>query len=98
MKLSIIIPVFNEEKSVTQVVKKMDQVDIPNITKEIIVVNDGSTDSTGLELKSIERKIKNITIITHKVNQGKGGAVITGIKKSTGDYIIIQDADSEYNP
>jgi dolichol-phosphate mannosyltransferase len=96
MKLSIIIPVFNEEKSVLDVIKRVKEVTIPGVTKEIIIVNDGSTDGTEEKLQNID--IKHITIINHKKNQGKGAAVITGIKHATGKYIVIQDADLEYDP
>jgi len=91
MKLSIIIPVFNEEKTILEILKRVINVEIPNIDKEIVVVNDGSTDGTA-------SVISNIKIINHKENQGKGAAVRTGINNSSGDYILIQDADLEYNP
>src|SRR5258708_5935105 len=98
MKLSIIIPVFNEEKSVLAVVKKVQEVEIPKVEKEIIIVDDGSTDTTASELKKIKQKTKNVKVITHEKNQGKGAAVKTGIDNATGEYAVIQDADSEYNP
>ncbi len=94
MKLSIIIPVFNEEKTVGKILKKVLDLKIANVEKEIIVVDDGSTDKT----RQILKQIKNIKIILHDNNKGKGSAVKTGIKNATGDYIIIQDADLEYDP
>ena len=94
MKLSIIIPVFNEEKTILEVVKNVVSISIPKVLKEIVIVDDGSTDSTVKKLKSI----KNIKIIYHNINKGKGAAVKTGIKNSSGEYILIQDADLEYNP
>lgn len=97
MKLSIIIPVFNEEKTILQVLKRINDLKIKDIQKEIIVVNDGSTDSTKSKIKSF-KFFKNIKFINHSKNLGKGKAVRSGIKKATGDYIIIQDADLEYNP
>lgn len=97
MKLSIIIPVFNEEKTVAKIIDKIVNLNIFDVKKEILVVDDGSTDSS---VKIVTEKIKgtDIKFIKHNKNQGKGGAVRTGIKNSTGDYIVIQDADLEYDP
>lgn len=99
MKLSIIIPVFNEEKTIRKILANLSSIIIPNVIREIIVVNDGSTDGTQLSINNYKLQInKDIKVIIHKKNYGKGAAVKTGIKYATGEYIIIQDADSEYNP
>jgi dolichol-phosphate mannosyltransferase len=96
MKLSIIIPVFNEASTITEVLNRVEKQELPGVKKEVIVVDDGSTDGTRQLLKKF--KAPDFQIIFHEKNQGKGAAVITGIKVATGDYIIIQDADLEYHP
>ena len=94
LKLSIVIPVYNERKTLETVVAKVNAVDYD---KEIILIDDFSTDGTREILKIYENK-KNFQVLYHKRNQGKGAALRTGFGKVSGDIIIIQDADLEYNP
>jgi len=98
MKLSIIIPVYNEEKTINDVVKQVIGVDLSPMKKEIVIVNDASEDSTGEKLSSLVTNYSELKVFTHEVNKGKGAAVRTGMEKATGDYIVIQDADLEYDP
>lgn len=95
MKLSIIIPVYNEENTILKILHKINCVNLSNTKKEIIVIDDGSNDNTPEILKK-NRKLFNILVRT--LNKGKGHAVRTGFSKATGDIIIIQDADLEYDP
>lgn len=95
--LSIIVPVFNEEKTIQKLVDKILKVKIGSFDREIIIINDASNDSTKDKLAKFKRH-KRIKVIHHSVNQGKGAAIKTGIKKATGLFLIIQDADFEYNP
>ena len=95
LKLSIIIPVFNEEKTILEILKRIEVVEFPNLEKEIIIIDDCSTDGTKEILKRLEGKYK---ILEHSNNQGKGAALRTGFKQASGDFLIIQDADLEYHP
>ena len=94
LKLSIVIPVYNERETLEIVVAKVNAVDYE---KEIILIDDFSTDGTREILKNYENK-ENFQVLYHKRNQGKGAALRTGFAKVSGDIIIIQDADLEYNP
>jgi glycosyltransferase involved in cell wall biosynthesis len=100
MKLSILIPVFNEEKTIGEILKRVEKIAIPQVKKEIIVIDDHSTDTSAKIVSNFINKNKRSTIklIKHAQNLGKGTAVRTGIEAATGEYVIIQDADLEYNP
>lgn len=100
-KLSVIIPVFNEEATIEEILKKVSKVELGKIQKEIVIIDDGSTDSSKLKISTFIRTLKNkqsFKTIFHKENQGKGGAIKSGLKEATGDYVVIQDADLEYDP
>ena len=99
--LSIIIPAYNEGKTIHFILDKIKRVELINdIQKEIIIVNDFSNDDTdeAVSRYMIANPLLNIQYFKHEFNQGKGAALHTGISKATGEYLIIQDADLEYDP
>lgn len=95
MKISVVIPVYNEVGTIEEIVSRVQAVPLE---KEIIIVDDGSTDGTRERLKDIDQNQGNVKVIYHNHNRGKGAALRTGFKYVTGDVVIIQDADLEYDP
>jgi len=96
MKLSVIIPTYNEKATILQLLDKVEKVKLPqNIQKEIIIIDDYSVDGTREILKKLGDQYN---IVYHDKNRGKGAAIRTGLEKASGDFIIIQDADLEYDP
>jgi len=89
MKLSIIIPVYNEKNTINEIINRVKNVQVFDCEKEIIIVNDGSKDGTI---------INGFNVLNHEKNLGKGAAIKTGLKQVTGDLVLIQDADLEYSP
>lgn len=100
MKLSIIVPVFNEVSTIDEILARISRVPFP-VDFELVVVNDGSTDGTGAQLEEIARRpefARYIKLVNYPANQGKGSAVRRGLREAAGDIMAVQDADLEYDP
>ena len=93
--LSVIVPVFNERNTVAEIIRRIRAVELP-VDLEIIVVDDGSTDGTDKVLRQLGDW--TVRVMTHERNQGKGAAIRTGLASVTGDLVLVQDADLEYDP
>jgi len=96
MKLSIVMPVFNERNTIKEILRRVRQVDLGDLEREVVIVDDGSSDGTR-DILSMEED-SGTRVICHAENRGKGAAVRTGFAAATGDLILIQDADLEYDP
>jgi Glycosyltransferases involved in cell wall biogenesis len=94
-KLSVIVPIFNERNTVVEIMRRMRAVDLP-IEREFILVDDGSSDGTRQVLQQLGDS--TVRVVNHAANQGKGAAIRTGLEHVTGDLVLIQDADLEYDP
>jgi glycosyltransferase involved in cell wall biosynthesis len=94
-KLSVIVPVFNERNTVAEIVRRMRTVDLP-VDREIVIVDDGSDDGTRDVLTQLGDS--TVRIVKHPFNRGKGAAIRTGLESSSGDVVLLQDADLEYDP
>jgi len=97
LKLSVIVPVYNEESTIDEIIRQVAEVDLGDMGLELVIIDDASTDGTPSQLDAHLGE-PGLTVLTHTRNQGKGAAIRTGLESVTGDMVVIQDADLEYDP
>jgi len=97
VKLSVIVPAYNEEETIDEIINRVRAVDLGEVDLEMVIVDDASTDGTPERLKTY-RGEAGITVLRHDSNRGKGAAIRTGLDSASGDLVVIQDADLEYDP
>lgn len=97
-KLSVVIPCYNEKATIEKIIDEVMEANLGSTTKELVIVDDGSKDGTRDILQKLSKNNKNIKLLFQEFNQGKGAALKRGILESTGDVVIVQDADLEYDP
>lgn len=98
MKLSVVVPCYNESSTLVQTVERLLAIGGDGLQLEVVIVDDKSTDDSLLLAREQERKHPEVRVVTHEVNRGKGAALRTGFTSVTGDFVVVQDADEEYDP
>jgi len=99
VKLSVVVPVYNEAETIAEIIQRVVSVELGDVEKEIILINDGSSDGTGNILEKLHNRWPELVkVVHHDQNQGKGAAIRTALQHVTGDVVVTQDADLEYDP